>query len=166
MGHFFSLLRSRQSPFMYTYRTLTVTPPPFPARITYPSKNGFDFQAWAAHGVPFLSREQEAHIQRKLLERRAREDEAAAVAAAIAEAGSSETASGEQAERPPHVTRDGTTLASLPLDEKTMILDARKKVFFVSTIKMYSCTVYAGVNGDGDSDGQFGRIIKSLLHYL
>lgn len=129
--------------------TTATTPPP-----TSPSKHGFDFQAWAAHGVPFLSRAEEAGIQQRVVDR---QDAAAAAAAATAkeeaesseiakgpkeEAESSEIAKGPKEERPPHVARDGTTLATLPLHEQNLILDARKKVFLIANI--ISAIYYGG----------------------
>lgn len=96
------------------------------------SKHGFDFQAWAAQGVPFLSRAEEATITDRMEVRWARE----ATAAAEREAQAAATATSDPAakeEREPakvavHATRDGTTFESLEETERNMILDARTKV--------------------------------------
>ncbi|CAN0163702.1 unnamed protein product, partial [Scytosiphon promiscuus] len=72
------------------------------------SKHGFDFQAWASHGVPFLSREEEKAVMEKLEARDAVGAEPAAVRV--------------------HTSRDGTTIESLQEPEKGMVKDALKKV--------------------------------------
>ncbi|CAN0380648.1 unnamed protein product, partial [Ectocarpus fasciculatus] len=110
------------------------------------SKHGFDFQAWASHGVPFLSRAEEEVVQGKLRKRweweatvaaerkqavaAAGAAKAAAVRAAAGE-GDGEAAAGAAAtavEVPVHTARDGTTIESLQEPEKGMVKDALKKV--------------------------------------
>ncbi|CBJ26041.1 conserved unknown protein [Ectocarpus siliculosus] len=99
------------------------------------SKHGFDFQAWASHGVPFLSRAEEEVVEGKLRRRWEREATVAAerkeavAAKAEAEAAAGEGDGGAAAvEGPVHTARDGTTIESLQEPEKGMVKDALKKV--------------------------------------
>eukprot|EP00752_Nemacystus_decipiens_P005135 g4659.t1 len=101
--------------------------------------HGFDFQAWAAHGVPFLSRAEEEAIKGRLKARWEREAAAAAekkqaaavVAAAAAAAAAAPTTTGDAGPPvapPVHTARDGTTIESLEEPEKGMVKDALSKV--------------------------------------
>lgn len=93
------------------------------------SNHGFDFQAWAAHGVPFLSRSQEASIKEKMEARWARIEAEAAEAEAKAEAQAMEVEENSSTAKPAVLTaRDGTTFESLKEADRNMILEARKKV--------------------------------------
>lgn len=85
------------------------------------SNHGFDFQAWAAHGVPFLSRSQEAVIKEKMEARWARVEAEAAEAMEVEENSSTANSAVQTA-------RDGTTLESLNEAERSKILEAREKV--------------------------------------
>lgn len=108
------------------------TPAPSPSPH---SNHGFDFQAWAAHGVPFLSRAEEEAIKDKLKARREREAAAAAEKRAAAEATAAAApptmAAGDEGspvEAPVHTARDGTTIETLEEPEKGMVKDALNKV--------------------------------------
>ncbi|CAB1119948.1 unnamed protein product [Ectocarpus sp. CCAP 1310/34] len=105
------------------------------------SKHGFDFQAWASHGVPFLSRAEEEVVEGKLRRRweweatvAAERKEAVAAKAKAAKAATAAAAEGEgdggatTAEGPVHTARDGTTIESLQEPEKGMVKGALKKV--------------------------------------
>lgn len=78
------------------------------------SKHGFDFQAWAAQGVPFLSRHQEEKIRKKIGERQAKEEEERKAAA------------GDPKKE--DASFDGTTFDSLPNGDKDFVKSMRKKV--------------------------------------
>lgn len=100
------------------------------------SNHGFDFQAWAAHGVPFLSRAEEEAIKDKLKARweeeaatAAEKKQAAVEAAAAAPAAAAPAGDeGPSVEPPVHTSRDGTTIESLEEPEKGMVKDALTKV--------------------------------------
>ena len=96
------------------------------------STHGFDFNAWIADGVSFLSRADEAAIEAKLRARWVRDAAAAAekeAAAAEAVAVAAPEGSVEAVVAKVHTARDGkTTFESLDEAQQAMILDARKKV--------------------------------------
>lgn len=116
-------------------------PPPRPSSVNtfccierFCSKHGFDFQAWAAHGVPFLSIAEEEVIKKQLDARWARG--AAAGLEKKAQAAAT-AATGDPVPAPVphtvHTARDSTTLESLDETERMMILNAREKASNVSS---------------------------------
>eukprot|EP00903_Cladosiphon_okamuranus_P008694 g8330.t1 len=129
------------------------------------SNHGFDFQAWAAHGVPYLSRAEEEVAKDKLKARWEREAAAAAKKqqAAVEAATAAPAAAGDEGppDKPPvHMALDGTTIESLEEPEKGMVKDALSKV---KTLLAESCGGDKYVETSVELDPMNGRQ-RWLMH--